>query len=537
MKNTWTSRALAIFLILIFIIAILPLADGMYVRHQYHELIKAMNLKLSMNGGGFRIQEESYHLGWLHSEAKLRINFTDKELESSFVSGIEVKDDIYHGPIAYDPSRKRYLFSLANIHSQIFLPANIQNKLFSVTNANQPSMTIYSRMHFGGKLSQTFHVPVISMQQTGTINIEDSKLMSRFKLSHDQLKALSQKGSIGAIHFESVNNDKLSMTPVNFSQNMNLQESGIYNSQNDLSISQVTYVKRDNTNYILDNFKVHSERGINDKGLYNLQVKITADSLKTTVPNMPQVSAFNYSFMINNLDPAGIKQYWTFFQSHQKGAFTAADTASLQNMLPYVFTPESEFLLNVGFNSTLGLFNLDSRVNFVSGAQKVSTIFQLIAESQLDATIKISDQLLREGVTHLMNKGMLGGETKVNQNYSDAIVVNPSNPNSPSVPSVPNAPNSQVMIPQATNEKVDEFIKSYETSGYLIKTNDIYSTHITMTALGITVNGRPFSLKPANVPPVTPPQTAIPVGTTPPTPPMQTLTPPTSNGQAVPVSQ
>ena len=266
-----------------------------------------------------KIDVQEYNLGWLSSDVKLRILPVKENTKKYLASGFSMDYHISHGPLAYDSAANKYVFAYATISGEVNLPPELQ-KIFGNQN-KQPWMITQSKVSFDNVWEQTVSFTPQIIPQFGTLKIGDSNAVSQFTIENNVIKQIQINGTVGAISLQADPKNPfapdVSIQPMSFKQNSIIQPIGLWNADGTFSIPDI-FIKSKDNGLNINNFSLHSVRGIDANNLYNSDLAISMEKMdiknKLTSPFSP--FSFKLDFKLNNLSPAGLMAYYDYLEKN-----------------------------------------------------------------------------------------------------------------------------------------------------------------------------------------------------------------------------
>ena len=446
-----------IIILIIIIISLLPLIDGYIFKIHYLKFLTSLE---QSKGDMFKINVQEYRLGWLQSEVKLSLVSTRTNSQSAtFV----IHNQITHGPYVYDPVNNHYTFALAAITGDTYLPADLQQKLQS--SSNVAFMQSRGVVSFNNKWTQIVMVPSFTIQNVGTVTIQDSVTDTIFSINGGKINKINVTGKVGSVNFVAdTKNDlpNISVEPIIINQELDLQQDGSWNTDGTMKIANVSLKSRDGKQATVNNIELSLLKGINANNLFDNKIQMTVESINSPDQSL-SISSLRFDAAVTNLDPSGLQQFDNYHGSLQHNA--AADFGDMQALLLNMLTATSTFMLDLNMNTSLGAVALNCNAALKAGAAKPVSIDDLMDNAVVNANFRIAAPLLNSLIDRKIN----------------AMSMNASLANGAALPPMNSADIRQKMIDM------------WVAQGYMNKDNNDYVSVINIENKTVTINGKPFS--------------------------------------------
>lgn len=422
-----------VLLIFVGLVAAVPYIDGCLFKSNYMDMIAVVNLNAENNNNPIKLEVTEYHVGWLHSHAKIRVVPSNKEAVNYFPQGITTEDEISHGPIVYDRDQNKYTLAFALVTSGIYLPQELSQMIFDKAQ-NQAIVTTQTLVTFNNEWQHRTKIPPLTLKGIGRLQIQDSNSISRFKIENNSIKELDLKGVLGAISFQGETSNPIIPTiaiqPISAMQNSILQPIGLWNSRVKISMPGISVKWSNGTTFIINNLEFDSERGIGSNNLYNVNAKLFIKEIQFPSDLISSVSSLNINLLVNNLNPNGLNEYRNFIKSHPASAYNNNDSKILLNIYPKIITATTTFNMDIAFNSSLGAFSLKSKAINQPNVSAPTTVSDLLDNIGWEANLRIAAPMLNKLIEisvmkmqATVNQARISGSMVENQNAPTANVL------------------------------------------------------------------------------------------------------------------
>jgi len=445
-----------IIILIILIISLLPLVDGYIFKIHYLKFLTSLE---QSKGGMFKVNVQEYRLGWLHSDVKLTLASTRNNSQSAtFV----INNQITHGPFVYDSANKHYTFALAAVTGDTYLPIDLQQKLQS--GANVAFIQSRGVVSFKNKWTQIVTVPSFTIQDIGTVTIQDSVTNTIFSINGGKINKINVTGNVGSVNFVAdAKSDLPSMSaaPIIINQELDLQQDGWWNSNGTMNIANVSLKSRDGKQASLNNIELTVQKGINANNLFDNKMHMTVESINSPDQSLA-ISSLRFDVAVANLDPSGLQQFDNYHGSLQHNA--AADLGDRQALILNMLTATSTFMLDLNMNTSLGAVALNCNAALKAGTAKPASIDDVMDNAVVNANFRIAAPLLNSMIDRKINAMSMNASL-------NAAALPPMN------------------SPDVSQKMIDMFV----AQGYINKDNNDYVSVIKIENKTATINGKPFS--------------------------------------------
>jgi hypothetical protein len=360
------NRSFIYLIFIILILACIPWADGWLFKKRYLEFIAAINHDTHLN-----IQVSSYRLGWLSSDAV--IDVSNKE-ESTQNMHFTINEHIQHGPLVFDISDKMPKVAFAIIYGSLF---NDQSeKILDIETRATLTGHFISRM-----LMQGIEWPI----PFGKLIFEGLKGNSDCSYSQNHLNRCQWYFDIGALSVQSPFGT-FDVSKSTYQSDMVYDPRGFWNGAQTFSFPLTTL---NVFNYEIKSVNMSSSQhfGAKENSLF-MTSETTSQEIFT--PDIT-IAPLDFKIGITGFDLNGL------LAIEKK-----SDVASVKQLLPQIFTPETLLTadLNIETNHGKCILNLKGQLskkafpikNINAIANNINYEVHLRAETHLvDYLIELSD--------------------------------------------------------------------------------------------------------------------------------------------------
>ncbi len=325
---------------ILLMIAMVPWTDGYLVKHSYYALIKNLNAK----NPNYHIEVLGYDRGWLDSTVQIAIepsNKTAKAKNPSF-EGILIDQIITHGPYVPDPVTGDWIMALAEINTEVSLPATLVSSF--TKDSDKGDLYATTLVGFLGDLKSDISMPAYAASHIpGLVKLSWSGMTGHLetKIMHHQVKNIQGTLALGALSVQT-NSGSIVLSPFSAQFNLTSQSVGLWQGTKNTSIPYVTISDLQGPRLIVKNINLDTVFSVGQDNLYNLQTKIAMNSLTTADfavgPALLKLSATHVNY------PLMIKSFYAAYASIDK----------LNEFVPLLIMPDTLVTETVELTTSAG---------------------------------------------------------------------------------------------------------------------------------------------------------------------------------------
>lgn len=382
-KNAWIAAP--IFLVL-FIISLSPWLVGYQYKQRYISLIAKLN---KLYDPRIHIQLRSYQQGWLHATAQLETIVYDHLHHPLAVMIAE--EHIAHGPLIYDPFKKRLAFALAATKSDTSITQERPNSPLPTISTSANNV-----MYFDNTVESAFKIVKINSPTvqwdglTGTATI-------KLKQDHIDHSAIALQSGNLTISIPTTQNmpSTINIAPANIKCLSNSTDN-IPTHQCITNLPLITLLFQNNANVSVNALQIKQQSSVKND-YYSSASRLTINKITAPQFIIPMISAFNLELTLNNINAAILK--------------ANAHSTTPQNRLELnskMIDPATTYAALLSFASTDGNFNLRVDSHWKSRAAQAIIQTQelphyLYAEADLQISIPLAKKLAELVVPYIPN--------------------------------------------------------------------------------------------------------------------------------------
>ncbi|HSW71612.1 MAG TPA: DUF945 family protein, partial [Gammaproteobacteria bacterium] len=384
--------SLFIFLILLAGIVATPFYFGYQIRNNFKQMVASINQSYK----NLDLKLVDYHLGWLSSDAKLtiRIPFPATTPKAPPIVLVETIDShITHGPLLQDPATKKYAFGLASVEGKGFL-SGIDFKTNTTDGAIMNfSALIDFRNHWHTQFSQpvlSFSLPIAQFTSKGLTGNADFIFTNELT----ELGLVFQNQGF-TIHFAaSPVLSKIDLSGINYENHSQHQPTGVWTGQVKLSIPNIIITKNDNTQITSQETVIDSKTSSPRLGLYGVDLHVGVKNIQTASTLLPTLGPLNFSFVINDLNEAGLQALSAFFKSLQHQPLTPEERQTYLGLLPKILTPTTTISENLAANTALGAVQSDGTISWKNEQALPTTPQEMFQSMSVNINLSMASALV-----------------------------------------------------------------------------------------------------------------------------------------------
>ena len=369
-----------IFIILILGLAFIPYIDGYLFKHTYENIIASFNQINGVSHRPLKIDIVNYDLGWLHSKAKLRIQYDNENFKYYFNDDLFVDYDISHGPIIYNSQKKKYTIAFAGIDGKIRLPSYMQKILLGKN--EQPIVETFTEITFDNQWKHQFTIPVLKLPLIGKLSISDSNYLTQFVVENGNINNYEFKGVSGSISLHAdernFNIPNVMIDPVDFVRTVHFQPLNAKNIETRISLPNTSIRWADGSSMVIKNFDYLANENISSDSNYHVSMNYQIKNASIPSKLIPNLSSFELEIDLHDFDQKGLRDWIDFIVAHSYQPFTEAESKHFVDLLSRATKENSIANIHLAFGSTLGSFSLKGWTNKIPDSLPPKNIFDLL---------------------------------------------------------------------------------------------------------------------------------------------------------------
>lgn len=344
----------------------LPWIDGYMFKQQYLNYVAA-----AAPANGLKVSIEEYHQGWLHSDAKMVVQYVPQanELPNPMTSMLPEKfimeQKITHGPLVRNPLTQRWTIAMAAVNTTFHLPAEIERMLLG-SQASEGLVKVSMVAMFGGKFVNQFTMPVISktIPQVGSftwqgLNGTSSVLMSGSTMAHAEANV-----TIGALTAQSPQGS-LTTKDMTIKYDLKPVASGLWSGPFHLEVPQITATSP------AGNFSLSNLQFINSLTVTGDQCNISMQAMLGQM-DWPghAISQSNLNIAVNHINAQALMNLVKATQMQMNYLTEQQYQQYYGAYLMPLFTPATVASYSSTINSSYGHLISDGQVQWPAGVKQ-----------------------------------------------------------------------------------------------------------------------------------------------------------------------
>jgi uncharacterized protein YdgA (DUF945 family) len=387
------KRIFIFLLLLIFLLALLPFAEGIIFKRAYLSLI-------DINTHG-KAQVQEYNLGWLSSTAKIYIPFGGTDAKSNLPAGVTLDETIYHGPYLIDPSTNVRVFKQAAIVTTVHLDPKLESYLLG-NNTSDGIMQMTTLISHQNHFTTQVQTPVFNIKvgSEGKIVVQSTSGTVESDAENNFIKSSTSDWHLGAISGES-NGISVSATPATLQASVNCENTASLCSVRanaSFPLLQGTNAQGGTAKLTGLHFKTDSHNVDNN---YSNDIQFSVSSLVT--PDY-STGASSLKLSYSHLNAAEIRDLLSSLQQAQEQytdmrSNQLAAAAALNAALPKIITQQTTFNEALKISTASGALTSTGKLFWppnTSAASSAELMMAADAQVNVRASVALVASVIKE---------------------------------------------------------------------------------------------------------------------------------------------
>lgn len=387
-------RKIAIFIIalVIFIsVGLVPWIDGTIFKKNYLNMVEAIN-----HYHHVKIEVLNYQQGWFTSSAKIRVTPLSGSAQqpSPFVSFIII-NSISHGPLVTDKAKNSLTFAYASIQSLVHFP--VEFAAFNKGPLNPIEInTIFS---FNHEWLNQFTIPSLALTLPGSGKLMWQGLSGNvdFHVVNKQITQSHIDMQVGALSLDGNNENSVVSTAniqaFSYQSEAWRQADGLWKGNTTLSLPGVKVIRPDGSNIEASQFKLISSVDGQSAAAYQFNLQIGMQKLHVPNDIIADVSDFNLSLIVNNVNMQVARELQNLIASLQTNGESDTQQAYLA-LLPHLINANTTVNQKLTMNTPLGRLLSTVNVSWPANTPMPATLSDMASKTSMTINIRAASTLI-----------------------------------------------------------------------------------------------------------------------------------------------
>lgn len=389
-------RILYVMFFILALIGIVPWVDGQIVKHNYTNLLNAINADSQFN-----LKVLEYRTGWITSRVKISVA-PDSDSSSVRMPGqnasVTVEQKIIHGPIIFD--QDKITFALASIKTSFHAPEVIEAFLLG-GKKETGLMQVETLSNFNGSYDSQIQIPIISFQSPfGGLTWQGFNGNTYMEVTQQRLSRFKAQFIIGSISVDSRQGSFIA-EPETYTYDMTRQANSLWNGTISLSAPSMSF------NYLsqshnLTKLDFSTSFGVDGNNFYNILIDSSLDQLKT--PNY-FINPAKFKLAINNLNVNGCIEFMSLISALKSQQISTDDLESqYEIILPHLITPSTNINTDLLVSTSAGRMISNAKLFWPKNMSSSATLEEVANKMNVQANFRISISLVNRIMQVLADK-------------------------------------------------------------------------------------------------------------------------------------